>query len=180
MAAVTGTTAAPGGTSIFSARTPRAPGEKVQDPADLGKDDFMKLMMAQLRHQDPMKPMDDQAFIAQVAQFNSLDQMTKLNETITAMFGAQQLAEASGMIGKFVTALGPEGEDVTGVITSVSVEKGISKLHIGNTKVELKKVTAVAADEKSLPVAPAAPTVAGDEKSLAPAAAAPTVPTAKA
>ena len=157
MAAVTGTTDTPSGTSIFSARTPKKPGES-QNSADLGKDDFMKLMMAQLRHQDPMKPMDDQAFIAQVAQFNSLDQMTKLNETITAMFGAQQLAEASGMIGRFVTALGPDGEDVSGVITSVSVEKGTSKLHIGNTKVDLNKVTAVATDEESLPAEPVATT----------------------
>ena len=158
MAAVTGTTDTPKGTSIFSARAPKAPGEKAQDPAELGKDDFMKLMMAQLRHQDPMKPMDDQAFIAQVAQFNSLDQMTKLNETITAMFGAQQLAEASGMIGKFATALGPDGKDVSGVITSVSVEKGTSKLHIGNVKVDLNKVTAVATDEESLPAEPVATT----------------------
>ena len=158
MAAVTGATDALKGTSISSARTPRAPGEKVQDPDQLGKDDFMKLMMAQLRHQDPMKPMDDQAFIAQVAQFNSLDQMTKLNETITAMFGAQQLAEASGMIGKFAVALGPDGENVSGVIKSVSVEKGVSKLHIGNAKIDLNKVTAVATDEASLPAAPVAET----------------------
>jgi flagellar basal-body rod modification protein FlgD len=153
MAAVTGTTDTPKGTSIFSARTPKKPGEG-QNSADLGKDDFMKLMMAQLKHQDPMKPMDDQAFIAQVAQFNSLDQMTKLNETITAMFGAQQLAEASGMIGKFVAAIDAEGEDVTGTVTAVSVEKGVAKLHIGNTKIDLKQVSAVAPNEASLPTAP--------------------------
>jgi flagellar basal-body rod modification protein FlgD len=157
MAAVTGTTDKPAaGTSIFSARTPRAPGEKAADPADLGKDDFMKLMMAQLRHQDPMNPMDDQAFIAQVAQFNTLDQMTQLNETITAMHGAQQLAEASGMIGKVITALGPDGEDVTGTVTAVGVEKGVSKLHVGNTKIEISKVKSVAADAASLPAEPVA------------------------
>ena len=155
MAAVTGTTDTPAGTSIFSARTPKKPGES-QNSADLGKDDFMKLMLAQLRHQDPMKPMDDQAFIAQVAQFNSLDQMTKLNETITAMFGAQQLAEASGMIGKFVAAIDGEGEDVTGTVTAVSVEKGVAKLHVGDTKIDLKKVTAVAPNEASMPPAPTA------------------------
>ena len=52
---------------------------------DLGKDDFMKLMLAQLQHQDPLKPMDDQAFIAQTAQFNALDEMTKLNATLSAV-----------------------------------------------------------------------------------------------
>lgn len=154
MATVTGTTDKPVGTSIFSARAPNAPGEKAKSAGELGKDDFMKLMLAQLQNQDPMNPMDDQAFIAQVAQFNSLDQMTKLNETITAMYSSQQLTEASGMIGKFVAALGPEGKDVKGVVTSASVEKGVSKLHIGDVKVELKKVTAVAADEASLPAEP--------------------------
>src|SRR5688500_2027851 len=158
MAAVTGTTDTPVGTSIFSARAPTAPGEKAKTAGELGKDDFMKLMLAQVQNQDPMNPMDDQAFIAQVAQFNSLDQMTKLNETITAMFGAQQLAEASGMIGKFAVALGPDGEDVSGIIKSVSVEKGVSKLHIGNAKIDLNKVTAVATDEASLPATPVAET----------------------
>jgi hypothetical protein len=46
---------------------------------DLGKDAFLKLLITQLQHQDPLEPMDDQDFIAQIAQFSSLEQMQNLN-----------------------------------------------------------------------------------------------------
>lgn len=148
MATVTGTTDAPVGTSIFAARTKKGTG---RDPGELGKDDFMKLLLTQLQHQDPMKPMDDQAFIAQVAQFNTLDQMTKLNTAVTAMLEGQKLAEASGMIGKVVTALDADGEKVTGTVTAVGIDKGVATLHLGAKKVTMDKVSQVAADAASLP-----------------------------
>ncbi|HEV8637859.1 MAG TPA: flagellar hook capping FlgD N-terminal domain-containing protein [Chloroflexota bacterium] len=151
MTSVTGAADAPRATSIFSARTSKASNGK--DPSELGKDEFMKLLMAQLQHQDPMKPMDDQAFIAQIAQFNSLDQLTALNTAIGSLLQAQQLTEASGMIGKVVTALDADGKNVTGAVTAAGVEDGKAMLHIGATKVRLDKVTAVAADAASMPAA---------------------------
>jgi flagellar basal-body rod modification protein FlgD len=151
MAPLTGPVDTPKATSIFSSRTTK--GSTSQDPAALGKDEFMKLLMAQLQHQDPMKPMDDQAFIAQVAQFSSLDQLTALNKTVGAMFDAQRLTEASAMIGKVVTALDADGEHVTAQVTAAGLEDGKAVLHLGTTKVTLDKVTAVAADEDSLPLA---------------------------
>lgn len=167
MASVTGAADAPKATSIFSARTTKASNGK--DPSELGKDEFMKLLMAQLQHQDPMKPMDDQAFIAQIAQFNSLDQLTALNTAIGSLLQAQQLTEASGMIGKVVTALDADGKNVTGAVTAAGVEGGKAMLHIGTTKVRLDKVTAVAADEASMPDAEPAEAPAA-EPTQAPAA----------
>jgi flagellar basal-body rod modification protein FlgD len=151
MATVSGATDGPAATSIYSSRTTK--GSVSQDPAALGKDDFMKLLMAQLQHQDPMKPMDDQAFIAQVAQFNSLDQLTTLNKTVEAMFNVQGLTEASAMIGKVVTGLDADGESVTARVTAAGLEDGKVTLHLGASRVRLDNVTAVAADEESLPVA---------------------------
>jgi flagellar basal-body rod modification protein FlgD len=148
---VTGAADAPKATSIFSARTSKP--SKGKDPSELGKDEFMKLLLAQLQHQDPMKPMDDQAFIAQVAQFNSLDRLSSLNTAVGSLLEAQQLTEASGMIGKVVTALDADGKNVTGAVTAAGVENGKAMLHIGSTKVGLDKVTAVAADEASMPAA---------------------------
>ncbi len=111
----------------------------------------MKLLLAQLQHQDPLKPMDDQAFIAQVAQFNALEQMQSVNKTLTTLRESQQLSEASGLIGKTIQATDTESKDVTGVVTGVSVEKGVAKLHVGDKTVELSKVQAVASDKDSLP-----------------------------
>ena len=148
----------PVGTSIFSARTKEHAAGKGDE---LGKDDFMKLMLAQLQHQDPLKPMDDQAFIAQTAQFNALDQMTKLNKTLEAVLDAQQLTEASGMIGKFISAIEADGKVLKGAVTAASVDGGVAMIHIGNLKIELDKVNAVASDEDSLP--PTTSSTEGDE-----------------
>src|SRR5438046_3133397 len=96
------TSSAPKGTSIWSSTTTQSTGKA---PDDLGKNEFMKLLLAQLQNQDPMQPMDDQQFIAQMAQFNSLEQMQSVNKTLTSVLNAQQLASASAMIGKTIEAV---------------------------------------------------------------------------
>ena len=52
--------------------------------AAMGKDDFLKLMLIQMRHQDPLNPMDNQAMLSQMAQFSSLEQLQSINETLAA------------------------------------------------------------------------------------------------
>lgn len=71
--------------------------------AALGKDEFLKLLITQLRFQDPMNPMEDKEFIAQMAQFNSLEQMQTLNKNFTANSEFSQLTQASSLIGKNVS-----------------------------------------------------------------------------
>ncbi len=82
---------------------------------ELGKDDFLKLLMAQLTHQDPMEPMDNSQFIAQMAQFSSLEQMYNVSNGFTKMAQMMQSSEAAGTLGKVVD-LDVEGEKVTGVV----------------------------------------------------------------
>ena len=71
----------------------------------LGRDAFLKILVAQLKYQDPLNPMDDRDFIAQTAQFSTLDQMISLNETFAyfAQFQFEQaLSQHAHMIGKHV------------------------------------------------------------------------------
>ncbi|OEU71606.1 MAG: flagellar hook capping protein [Desulfovibrio sp. S3730MH75] len=75
----------------------------------LGSDDFLKLLLTQMQNQDPANPMEDKEYMAQMAQFSSLEQLTKLNTTMTGVAnnGAQeQMVSAVGFIGKEVKAEG--------------------------------------------------------------------------
>lgn len=82
---------------------------------ELGKDDFLKLLMAQMTHQDPTEPMDNSQFIAQMAQFSSLEQMYNVSNGFTKMAQMMQSNEAAGTLGKLVD-LDVEGEKVSGVV----------------------------------------------------------------
>jgi flagellar basal-body rod modification protein FlgD len=146
------TSTTPVGTSIFSLPSTLSSSSTSGASNDPSKDDFMKLMLAQLQNQDPMQPEDNSQFLAQTAQFNELEQMQDLNKTISAMADAQQLGQASSLIGKAVSATDDNDKSVTGAVTGVTLESGVAKLHLdSNTVVDLDKVVAVASDAKSLP-----------------------------
>jgi flagellar basal-body rod modification protein FlgD len=75
----------------------------------LGKDAFMKMMVAQLKNQDPLNPMDGTAFLSQLAQFSSLEQMQNLNDTMTSLPSVMSNfsnAQMVSLIGTEATASG--------------------------------------------------------------------------
>jgi flagellar basal-body rod modification protein FlgD len=72
----------------------------------LGKDDFLKLLITQLKNQDPMAPMQDKEFISQMASFTSLEQTKNMNDMIAKFVNSQSqnmLSSQSTMIGKAIT-----------------------------------------------------------------------------
>jgi flagellar basal-body rod modification protein FlgD len=108
---------------------------------DLGdKDTFLKLLVAQLKYQDPSNPADSTQFLAQTAQFTQVEKL----EGILDMLKSQQLIGASALVGRTVTYMDPNGDHQTGVINSAKLN-GDSEptLRIGNTDVQLSKVMEV-------------------------------------
>jgi len=69
---------------------------------ELGKDDFLQLLITQLSHQDPTAPMEDTQFIAQMAQFSSLEQMTNMSSSFSKLNSLFTGSEASNAVGKNV------------------------------------------------------------------------------
>ncbi len=88
---------------------------------ELGKDAFLKLLIAELQNQDPTNPMEDREFISQMATFSSLEQMQNINSTLQSMAEANKFSAVS-YIGKAVAFTTGEGEDakqVAAIVNSV-------------------------------------------------------------
>jgi flagellar basal-body rod modification protein FlgD len=85
----------------------------------LGKQDFLKLLMAQLQHQDPLKPMDDTQMMAQMAQFSALEATQALNATIQQNNNVQTVFQSGALIGKWIQAVQSDGSTTTGIVTGV-------------------------------------------------------------
>lgn len=110
--------------------------KKTGTPGQLGKDDFLKLLVTQLQYQDPMNPMEDKEFIAQMAQFTSLEQMQNMNASMMA-------SQATSMIGKKITWEEADGNFYSGTVTSVMILDGEANLMIGDVAIALKKVVKI-------------------------------------
>lgn len=118
-----------------------------KDASALGKDDFLKLLITQLRHQDPTNPVDDKEFIAQMAQFSSLEQMQNLNTNLSDLMLAQQkltaLGQAMQMIGKEVELLTGDGESLFGTVSGVQFRNGWPEIIVGGKLYDFTEVVAI-------------------------------------
>lgn len=97
----------------------------------LGKDDFLRILTTQLSNQDPTNPLQDKDFIAQMATFSSLEQMTNLNSSFDK-FASLQMSQYAGTIGKEISWM-PEGATSvkTGVVDGVSAQEGNFFIRLG-------------------------------------------------
>jgi flagellar basal-body rod modification protein FlgD len=85
----------------------------------LDRNDFLKILITQLTHQDPTEPMKDREFIAQMAQFSTLEQITNMSQDFGKLAGILSKSQALGLLGKTVEILSGS-EAVVGVVEEVS------------------------------------------------------------
>ncbi len=127
-----------------------------KDNGILGKDDFLKILITELKYQDPLSPMDSKESIAQMASFSALEQMQNLNKSFDHMASSITnqlmpsilLQQASSMIGREVAYINPNIKDHTpeneyilaGQINSVMVLEGRPTFIIGNDKVPFDEI----------------------------------------
>lgn len=90
------------------------------DANNIGMQDFLKILLTQLTYQDPLKPMDNQEFMAQMAQFSALGQTQQLNSKIDALLTTQASLQSVGLIGRTVDFNSQSGS-LTGTVVSLSL-----------------------------------------------------------
>jgi len=108
----------------------------------LDKDAFLQLFVTQLKNQDPSSPQDTSEFIAQMAQFTMLEQLTNMNEEITQLRLSQEMSEASALIGRQVKILS-DGTEVSGQVEKVTLTGDVVQIYVNGTGYGLDKVTEV-------------------------------------
>lgn len=111
------------------------PKNKASGSNELGKNEFMKLMIAQMENQNPLDPQDNGAFISQLAEFSSLQEMQGISASVnnfTNQFKSSQALQASAMVGRSVLVPASSAPLSTGGTVSgiVSVEESTSALNI--------------------------------------------------
>jgi flagellar basal-body rod modification protein FlgD len=109
----------------------------------MDRDAFMKLLVAQMRYQDPSKPMDSTEFLSQTAQFTNIELLQKLQDSQTQMLAFQSVVLSSSLVGKDVTGTALDGTTVTGKVDAATVVSGNGYLTIGTQKIPVTSVTEV-------------------------------------
>ncbi|TML32249.1 MAG: flagellar hook capping protein, partial [Actinobacteria bacterium] len=104
---------------------------------------FLKLLVAQMKYQDPSKPMDSNQLMAQTATFTQVEKLTEMLTTQQSMVTAQRLQAASDMVGRTVSYTTTDGHTGSGVVSSAKLSGSEPTLKVGNTDVPLSSVTEV-------------------------------------
>jgi len=111
----------------------------------LGKNDFLKLFVAQLQHQDPMNPMQDADFMGQMASFSTLEQVSNMALENSRMSQNLASSNAIGLIGRNVTWVDENDVSHTGRVESVKTTDGVPSLTVGGVDgVDPSSITQVA------------------------------------
>ncbi|MEO8694903.1 MAG: flagellar hook capping FlgD N-terminal domain-containing protein, partial [Acidimicrobiales bacterium] len=124
--------------------TPTATTTPAKSRSEMDKDTFLKLLVAQLRYQDPTKPMDGAQFVAESAQFTTVEVLQKLQESQAQLLSFQSTLLSSGLIGKTVTAASADGREITGVVGSARVVAGQAYIMVNDEMVPVSSVTKIA------------------------------------
>ena len=118
----------------------------------LGQDDFLKLLAAQMQAQDPMDPMKDTEFVAQMASFTSLQQMKDLTTSFDTFATQQKAVDAQNYLGKSVSLTDPVlGTTVSGTVSGVTFASGTPQIIVNGSAYDPATVTGIQAPTTTNP-----------------------------
>ena len=112
----------------------------------LGQNEFLELLVTQMRNQDPMQPVSDTEFIAQMAQFSSLEQTKTMSADITKLRQGNDFLQATNLLGKEVRLHLGDMEFTKGIVTDLNVKDGEARIIVGEKTYTLDQVTSVSGE----------------------------------
>ena len=98
----------------------------------VGIQDFLKILASQLNNQDPLQPVDNEQFIAQIAQFTALEQRQELNQKIDNLLSLQSASQSIGLLGKTVS-ISSSGSTVSGTVSALDFSGDTPQLTVTET-----------------------------------------------
>ncbi|SEB46826.1 flagellar hook capping FlgD N-terminal domain-containing protein [Paenibacillus sp. GP183] len=124
----------------------KTPVSKKTGGNSLGKDDFLKILITQLKYQDPSQPLQDKEFIAQMAQFTSVEQLSNMASEMKLL--RQSLGTSSDLIGKTVSWLSKDSTGIsiekTGKVDSITFKNGNQFINVGGEALTVSQLTKIA------------------------------------
>lgn len=124
--------------------------------ADLDKTDFLRLLVTQVQNQDPLNPMSNDEFVAQLTQFSILEQNQNLNDGMQELRTLGGVQQAAALVGRTVEYLDTEtGERLSGRVDRVEIVDNETTFHIGGRPVGRDQIVSIVAE--ALPEPPAEP-----------------------
>lgn len=127
-----------------STNTIVAPSTTASAQSTLSTQDFLQLLATQMQNQDPLQPMDNSAYLAQMAQFTSLQQMNTLSSTVSVMSSSQQQLAAVSYLGRNVTMDNGNSGTAVGTVTAVDTSGSTPQLQVNGTYYPLTSLLSVA------------------------------------
>ncbi|WP_299953753.1 flagellar hook assembly protein FlgD [uncultured Modestobacter sp.] len=152
-------------TPVGSVGTSTTTASSAVDRSDqMGKDTFLKLLVAQMRYQDPSNPTSSSEFMAQTATFTQVEKLEEIAKQNAELLTLQRSLSAGALVGKHVAYTADDGTTVTGAVSSVIVTAGSEpRAIVGDKAVPLGRVTEITVAEVVTPTTP--PTTTGTSAS---------------
>jgi flagellar basal-body rod modification protein FlgD len=116
------------------------PTSNIPANAGIAQEDFLRILLAQLRFQDPLKPVDNQQFVAQLAQFSALEISRQQSEKVDQLLTIGAADQGVALIGKRVEVRNAQGGSVVGTVSAISFRTGEPRLTLtsnGTTLVDI-------------------------------------------
>ena len=108
--------------------------------ASLTPDDFLKMLITELKNQDPTNPTDNAQILQQISEMSNISATNSLTTSLNGMLTEQNLSAASALVGRNVQGLADDGSNASGKVDSVTITGGTAKLNIGQQTVSLTNV----------------------------------------